>query len=102
MSGGQQQIIAIGRGLTARPALLLLDEPSLGLAPILVKEVFEMIGQIAAGLVATGGAVILVEQNVDAALRLAHHVCVLSGGTAVFQGRSTDISAEQVGDLYLH
>jgi len=101
MSGGQQQLVAIGRGLTARPSLLLLDEPSLGLAPIAIGSVFTKIAEVAAGLARTGGAVVLVEQNVTAALNIAHRVCVLSGGAIIHEAAAADVSRAQLAALYL-
>ena len=73
LSGGEQQMLAIGRGLMAEPKLLILDEPSLGLSPLLVEELFQLIGRIAA----EGLAVMLVEQNVVQSLELAAHAYVL-------------------------
>jgi branched-chain amino acid transport system ATP-binding protein len=102
MSGGEQQVVAIGRGLVAEPRLLLIDEPSLGLAPVLVEEVFRVLEEISNGLLAKNGAVILVEQNVNMALEVADHVCVLASGEVVHNGRRGNLSAAEIGDLYLH
>ena len=82
LSGGEQQMLAIGRGLMSRPRLLMLDEPSLGLAPILVREVFAIIKQINA----RGVTVLLVEQNVRQALEVAHRGYVLETGRIVRAG----------------
>jgi branched-chain amino acid transport system ATP-binding protein len=82
LSGGEQQMLAIGRGLMSRPRLLMLDEPSLGLAPILVREVFNIIRQINA----RGVTVLLVEQNVRQALEIAHRGYVLETGRIVRSG----------------
>ena len=82
LSGGEQQMLAIGRGLMSRPRLLMLDEPSLGLAPILVREVFNIISQINA----RGVTVLLVEQNVRQALEIAHRGYVLETGRIVRSG----------------
>ena len=82
LSGGEQQMLAIGRGLMAEPQLLILDEPSLGLSPLLVEEMFALIGQ----LKAQGLAILLVEQNVGQSLDMADHVHVLENGSIRFAG----------------
>jgi branched-chain amino acid transport system ATP-binding protein len=82
LSGGEQQMCAIGRGLMARPRLLLLDEPSLGLAPVMVKLIFETL----AAINASGTTILLVEQNVARALSLAHRGYVLENGRIVLEG----------------
>ncbi len=84
LSGGEQQMCAIGRGLMARPRLLMLDEPALGLAPMLVRQVFAALKEINAG----GVTVLLVEQNVQHALRLAHRAYVLETGRVTLEGTS--------------
>ena len=84
LSGGEQQMCAIGRGLMAQPDLLLLDEPSLGLAPIIIRTIYEKL----AGVNAAGTAVLLVEQNLKAALRIAHRAYVLQQGRVVLSGSS--------------
>ena len=90
LSGGEQQMLAIGRGLMSRPRLLMLDEPSLGLAPILVREVFNIIRQINA----RGVTVLLVEQNVRQALEIAHRGYVLETGRVVRSGSARDLLAD--------
>ncbi len=82
LSGGEQQMLAIGRALMARPTLLMLDEPTLGLAPVLVRKIFETVKAINEG----GVTVLLVEQNVRQALVLAHRACVLENGRVVLTG----------------
>jgi branched-chain amino acid transport system ATP-binding protein len=82
LSGGQQQMVAIGRALMTNPRLLMLDEPSLGLAPLLVRSIFEVLAEINRG----GVAVFLVEQNVHAALTLAHRAYILETGCVVEEG----------------
>jgi branched-chain amino acid transport system ATP-binding protein len=82
LSGGEQQMCAIGRGLMARPRLLLLDEPSLGLAPVMVKLIFEILATINAA----GTTILLVEQNVPRALALSHRAYVLENGRIVLEG----------------
>jgi len=89
MSGGEQQMLAIGRGLMAEPKLLILDEPSLGLSPLLVDELFGLIGRLHAG----GLSVLLVEQNVGQSLAIAQRAYVLENGTLRFAGTPTELLA---------
>src|ERR1700720_3838595 len=87
LSGGEQQMLAIGRGLMAEPRLLILDEPSLGLSPLLVEELFALIKTINA----QGIALLLVEQNVMQSLEVAQRAYVLDNGTIVLQGSAADV-----------
>jgi branched-chain amino acid transport system ATP-binding protein len=87
MSGGEQQMLAIARGLMANPQLLLLDEPSLGLAPLLVKDIFDIIQEINR----QGVTILLVEQNVYQSLRIAHRGYVLETGRVVLTGPGDDL-----------
>jgi branched-chain amino acid transport system ATP-binding protein len=89
LSGGEQQMLAIGRGLMAEPKLLILDEPSLGLSPLLVEEMFAMILR----LNKDGLAVLLVEQNVMQSLDIVHRAYVLEQGSIVMSGTATEISS---------
>lgn len=91
LSGGEQQMLAIGRAMMSRPRLLLLDEPSLGLAPMIVKRIFEAIRRLNAE---DGLAVFLVEQNAYHALRLAHRGYVLANGAVVMSGTGRDLLAD--------
>jgi branched-chain amino acid transport system ATP-binding protein len=98
LSGGEQQMLAIARALVGHPRLLLLDEPSLGLAPLIVARVFEVI----ASLSARGIAVLLVEQNARAALKLANRGYVLETGRITLTGSGADLAADRrVRDAYL-
>jgi len=90
LSGGQQQMLAIGRALMAQPKLLLLDEPSLGLAPAIVLELFRIIREVNA----RGVAVLLVEQNVVAALEIARHAYVLEEGRIVAEGEPRELMSQ--------
>ena len=98
LSGGQQQMLAIGRGLMSRPKLLMLDEPSLGLAPLVVRDIMATI----AGLRASGTTVLLVEQNARAALEIADRGYVVEGGRIVLEAPAKALlSDEQVQRAYL-
>jgi branched-chain amino acid transport system ATP-binding protein len=98
LSGGERQMLAIGRALMAKPRLLMLDEPSFGLAPILVEQMFEMIAEINRH----GVTVLLVEQNVRAACELAQRAYVIENGRIVGQGCGDDLlSFESVRSAYL-
>src|SRR5207247_2723395 len=98
LSGGEQQMLALGRALMARPRLLVLDEPSLGLAPILVKEIFRVISEIRAA----GTTVLLVEQNAHMALDIADHAYVLETGRVILGDRSAALrQREEVRRAYL-
>ena len=87
LSGGEQQMLAIGRGLVQRPDLLLLDEPSMGLSPVLVREIFRMIGEINKA----GTTILLVEQNASMALAVADRAYVLETGEIVLEGNASDL-----------
>ena len=89
LSGGEQQMLAIGRALMARPRLLLMDEPSLGLAPVIVDGVFDVIGEINR----SGVSVLLVEQNVERALEISSRGYVLSEGRIALEGSATELLA---------
>jgi len=98
LSGGEQQMLAIGRAYMAKPKLLLLDEPSLGIAPILVKTIFKAIREINE----KGVTILLVEQNAHAALQLAHRGYVLQTGKVILEGDAKDLlKNEQVKAAYL-
>ena len=98
LSGGEQQMVAIGRALMARPKLLLLDEPSMGLAPIFVEKIFEIVREINA----QGTPVLLVEQNALMALDTAHRGYVMETGRIMLEGSSTDLKTnEAVQKAYL-
>ena len=90
LSGGEQQMLAIGRGLMAEPRLIILDEPSLGLSPLLVEEMFALVSRINA----EGLAVMLVEQNVVQSLELAARAFILENGIFALQGRARDLAAD--------
>ena len=98
LSGGEQQMLALGRGLMAKPKLLLLDEPSLGLAPLLVREIFRVAGELREH----GTTILLVEQNARAALALADRGYVLETGSMVLEGTSEELlDDERVQEAYL-
>ena len=90
LSGGEQQMLAIGRALMSRPKLLLLDEPSLGLAPIIVSRIFKIIEEINS----QGTTILLVEQNAKAALRLATRAYVMESGKVVMQGPASELASD--------
>lgn len=98
LSGGEQQMLAIARALMGRPELILLDEPSMGLAPLIVREIFSVINQ----LNQTGTTILLVEQNAKAALNVAHHAFVLETGEIVLEGLAGELlDNPKVKEAYL-
>ena len=98
LSGGEQQMLAMGRAMMSRPRILLLDEPSMGLAPLLVKEIFSIIQDINA----TGTTILLVEQNAHMALSIAHKAYVLETGRISLSGTAQELAAsEEVRKAYL-
>ena len=98
MSGGEQQMLAMGRGLMARPRLMLLDEPSMGLAPVLVEQVFDIIEAINR----QGTTILVVEQNAAVALAIAHRGYVLQDGSIVMQGAAAELlDADEIRRAYL-
>lgn len=98
LSGGEQQMLAMGRALMSRPRLLLLDEPSMGLAPLLIKEIFTIIQDINK----TGTTVLLVEQNANMALSIAHRAYVLETGRITLSGDAKELAAsDEVRKAYL-
>ena len=99
LSGGEQQMLAIGRALMARPKVMLLDEPSLGLAPVLVDEIFEIVARLNRE---EGVTVLVVEQNAEAALAIAHHGYVMEDGRVVLEGPAAELARNQdVAEFYL-
>jgi len=98
LSGGEQQMLAIGRGIMSKPRLLMLDEPSLGLAPVLVKEIFKQILEINK----TGVTILMVEQNANQALKLATHAYVLQTGSIILYGTGEEVLKNpEVQEAYL-
>ena len=96
LSGGQQQLVAIGRALMSNPRLLLCDELSLGLAPIVIREIYQQLRSIIAG----GMAAIIVEQDIAQALRIATQACCMLEGRVVLQGPSASLSREAIAAAY--
>ena len=98
LSGGERQMLAMGRALMAKPKLLMLDEPSLGLAPLIIKEIFRIVGE----LKKTGVAILLVEQNARAALQISDYAYVLETGEVSLSGPSAELAADpRVIESYL-
>jgi branched-chain amino acid transport system ATP-binding protein len=98
LSGGEQQMLAMGRAMMADPRLLLLDEPSMGLAPLIVEEIFRIIG----ALKQEGRTILLVEQNAQAALEIADHAYVLQSGQIELSGPAADVAGDRkVAEAYL-
>ena len=98
LSGGEQQMLAVGRAIMTQPRILMMDEPSLGLAPIVVKEIFSIIRT----LNETGMTILLIEQNANAALRCSHRAYVMETGRITMSGPSADLLADKrVQDAYL-
>jgi branched-chain amino acid transport system ATP-binding protein len=96
LSGGQQQMVAIGRALMANPSLLMFDEISLGLAPVIIRQIYEVLPKI----IATGMSAIIVEQDISKALEVSSHVYCLQEGRVSLSGRSDVITREQISEAY--
>lgn len=98
LSGGEQQMLAISRALMSRPRMLLLDEPSMGLAPIMVQKIFEVVREVAA----QGMTILLIEQNAKLALQVSNRAYVMDGGLVSFEGPSADLLHDpRVREAYL-
>ena len=98
LSGGEQQMLALGRALMSRPKLMMMDEPSLGLAPLVIKEIFNIIRSINEN----GTTVLLVEQNANMALKVAHHAYVLEPGRIMMEGSGKELlENEEIKEAYL-
>ncbi len=98
LSGGEQQMLAVGRALMARPKLMMMDEPSLGLAPLVVRDIFAIIRR----LVEEGITILLIEQNANAALRAAHYAYVMETGRITMEGSGAELLKDQrIRDAYL-
>ena len=98
LSGGEQQMLALGRALMSRPKLMMMDEPSLGLAPLVIKEIFNIIRSINEN----GTTVLLVEQNANMALKVAHHAYVLETGRIMMEGSDKELlENEEIKEAYL-
>lgn len=98
LSGGEQQMLAISRALLSKPDLLLLDEPSMGLAPLIVKQIFEIIREINND----GMTILLIEQNAHKALEIADYAYIIEGGSIKFEGPSNEVrNSDKVKELYL-
>lgn len=98
LSGGERQMLALGRALMTRPKVLMLDEPSLGLAPLIVREIFQIIGELRR----TGVSILLVEQNARAALQIADYAYVLETGEIVLEGKAQELASHpRVIETYL-
>ena len=91
LSGGEQQMLAVGRALMGKPKMILMDEPSMGLSPLLVKEIFAIIREVNK----QGITILLVEQNARKALSIAHHACVLEQGRIVKTGTGAELAADE-------
>jgi branched-chain amino acid transport system ATP-binding protein len=96
LSGGESQMLAMGRGLMAEPKLILLDEPSLGLAPLIVQEIFAILAR----LKAEGSTIVLVEQNTHMAVSVADQVHLMQTGKVIFSQRAKDVNLDQLHNLY--
>ncbi len=99
LSGGEQQMVAIGRGLMARPSILMVDEPFLGLAPRVIEQIAAVLTEINR---TRGITVIFIEQNVELALRMAHRACILESGRTILEGPSADLlTSSEVKRIFL-
>ncbi|MBC7452788.1 MAG: ABC transporter ATP-binding protein [Massilia sp.] len=96
LSGGEAQMLAMARGLMSDPKLLIIDEPSLGLAPVMVNELFDILGRLKQG----GRTIVLVEQNTHRAVGVADHVYLMQSGKVVLSQRASEVSLDHLHDLY--
>lgn len=96
LSGGQRQMLAIGRGIMTQPKILLIDEVSLGLAPVVIHDIYDKLHEIAA----TGLTMLIVEQNVNLSLSVSNYAYVILEGKVVMEGKSSDLDVDEVNDAY--